>query len=117
MESPRNADADRRTWLMNIALRAHLPTTADEHACSLTGEIDLTVSDFDWMAMLESLPAGAEIVGTGVRKPTFRWLRAEMCVRPPIMYKLTVASVTSSEPHELMDLRRMYASIKTLLII
>ena len=55
-------------------LRACLLATADEHACSLMGEADLTFPDFDWKAMLKSLPADAEIVGTAVCRFTFRWL-------------------------------------------
>ena len=37
-------------------------------------EIDLTCSDFNWKAMLKSLPTGASIVGPGVCKFTFRLL-------------------------------------------
>ena len=37
-------------------------------------EIDLTCSDFNWKAMLKSLPTGASTVGPGVCKFTFRLL-------------------------------------------
>ena len=50
-------------------LRASLLATADVR------ETDLTDSDFDWKAVLKSLPTGADVVGTGVCKFTFRLLR------------------------------------------
>ena len=49
-------------------LRARLLATADER------EADLTFSDFDWRAVLKSLPTGGDIVGAGVCKFTFRLL-------------------------------------------
>ena len=54
-------------------------------------EADLTASVFDWTAMLKSLPTGADIVGTGVCKFTFRLLRD---VRDPHYIK-----VDSGERH------------------
>ena len=49
-------------------LRTHLLATDDER------EADLTSSDFNWRAVLKSLPTGADIVGAGVCKFTFRLL-------------------------------------------
>ena len=49
-------------------LRIHLLATDDER------EADLTFSDFNWRAVLKSLPTGADIVGAGVCKFTFRLL-------------------------------------------
>ena len=37
-------------------------------------EEDLIASDFDWKAVLKSLPTGADVVGTGVCKLIFRLL-------------------------------------------
>ena len=48
-------------------------------------EVDLTVSDFDWKAVLKSLPAGADVVGTAVCKLMFRLLRD---VRDPNYIKI-----------------------------
>ena len=60
-------------------LRGRLLATADVR------EVDLTVSDFDWKAVLKSLPAGADVVGTGVCRLIFRLLRD---VRNPNNIKL-----------------------------
>ena len=50
-------------------LRARLLATADVR------EADLIVSDFDWKAVLKSLPTGADVIGTGVCKFVFCLLR------------------------------------------
>ena len=60
-------------------LRGRLLATADVR------EVDLTVSDFDWKAVLKSLPAGADVFGTGVCKLISRLLRD---VRDPGYIKL-----------------------------
>ena len=49
-------------------LRAQLLATTDSR------DVDLTFSDFNWKAMLKSLPCGAELVGTGISKFSFRLL-------------------------------------------
>ena len=41
-------------------------------------KVYLILCDFDWKAMLKSLPAGAGIVGTGVCRFTLRWL-SDVC--------------------------------------
>ena len=45
-----------RSWRSRRAVYTRLLATADEH------EADLTFSDFDWKAVLKSLPTGANIV-------------------------------------------------------
>ena len=76
-------------------------------------EVDLTLSDFDWKAMLKRLPAGAELVGTRVCKFTCRWL-SDVCDLP-IQSKWIVASFRFSTSQILLDLRRIYTPIKMLL--
>ena len=58
----------KEACLKQRELRARLLATADER------EADLTFSDFDWKAVLKSLPTGANTVGAGVCKFTFRLL-------------------------------------------
>ena len=63
-------DQEHCECLQQLVLQARLLATTDENApgtCKhrITGEVDLTVSKFDWRAMPKSLPAGAEMVGTG----------------------------------------------------
>ena len=83
-------------------LLAMCPTYNGTNVC------DQTASDFDWKAVLKSLPTGAHIVRTGGCKVSSRLLRD---VRDPMISKLIKARFTSSKSHELMDLRSIYTFI------
>ena len=58
----------RAAWKKQRYLGTSLLTMADRR------ELYLTESDFNWKAVLKSLSVGADIVGTGVSKLTFRLL-------------------------------------------
>ena len=71
MAAPHNFGG-KAACLKQRELRTRLLATADKR------EEDLTFSDFNWKAVLKSLPTGAEIVGTGVCRFTFRLL-SDVC--------------------------------------